>query len=209
MEKDFIQLVRERLKSDLPGRLAHLEMMSYLRESAEDIRNSVVEYREGAVMMLLHPQERGWSTVLIERNIYEGVHSAQIAFPGGKRDPEDIDLMFTALRETHEEIGVHGNDIEVIGELSEVYIPPSKFVVRPFVGVLKSPPVFNPDPREVANVFSWSIDDLLHQNAIKDATVAVGGDNMKLKVKAFEAEGRVVWGATAMMLAEFRHMLQK
>ncbi|MBI1266235.1 MAG: NUDIX domain-containing protein [Cryomorphaceae bacterium] len=209
MEKDFIQLVRDRLKSDLPGRLAHLEMMSYIRDSAADIRKSEVAYREGAVMMLLHRNVRGWSTVLIERNSYEGVHSAQMAFPGGKRDPEDRDLMDTALRETHEEIGVHGDDIEVLGELSEIFIPPSKFVVRPFVGVLKSPPVFIPDPREVADVFSWPIESLLHQNAIKDATVIVGGDNVKLKVKAFKAGGRVVWGATAMMLSEFRHMLQK
>lgn len=207
MEKDFIQIVRHRLNSSLPGRVAHEEMMSYVRETAHDIRSSTNDFREGAVLILLHPSQKGWSTVLIERTSYEGVHSAQIAFPGGKRDTTDRDLQHTALRETEEEIGVR-DGIEILGQLSEVYIPPSKFIVRPFVGVMHSAPLFIPDPREVADVFSWAIHDLMHENAVSEVMVTAGINNMKLKVKAFEANGRVVWGATAMMLAEFRRILK-
>ena len=88
--------------------------------------------------------------VLMLRNKYKGVHSNQISLPGGKVDRLDKSLKDTALRETHEEIGLHKDDIDIVGDLSSVYIPPSNFNVYPFIGYINTTPIFHPDPKEVS-----------------------------------------------------------
>lgn len=195
--------LRAKFEGDLPGSIVHNEVMSYARQQAEEVRTNGSTYREGGVMMLIYPIEEVLHTALILRPTYEGVHSGQVAFPGGAREDEDGDLKCTALRETEEEVGVKASQIEVIGELSELYIPPSNFIVKPFVGVLPERPTFIPDDFEVAKIMEPSVDSFLKKDAVTTTTVNMGKQT-SMRVKAFMVDGHVVWGATAMMLAEFR-----
>lgn len=121
-------------------------------------------------------------------------------------EAEDLDLMATALRETEEEIGLCPTQVEVLGALSEIYIPPSNFLVQPFVGLTPSRPNFIPDPREVAGVLEVPVADLLLEGAIRKRSITLR-TGVRLNVACFELGGKVVWGATAMMLAEFKAVL--
>ncbi len=201
-----IERTRRLLQGPLPGTAAHKIVMSYLREDAMTVRSSGRIYKEGAVLVLLYPHQGTLQTVLILRPEYEGVHSGQVAFPGGKREPEDADLSVTALREAQEEVGLDPGRVEVIGSLSEVYIPPSNYIVRPYVAFTPERPDFVPDPREVARVLEYNVEHFLHAHAIRDESVPLAG-GAQLKVGAFNHDGHVIWGATAMMLSEFRMLL--
>lgn len=208
MESDLKILLQTNLGLPLPGADSHRSMMSYVRQTAQEVRESSQGYREGAVMIVLHRHQEQWHTLLIERPEYDGVHSRQIAFPGGKKDPSDPDLLFTAIRETQEEVGIHPSAYEIIGQLSEVFIPPSNFVVRPYIAFCDTIPPLIPDPREVASVFSWNLNDLLSPQAVSRERVNVTG-GLELEVNAFKAGEHIIWGATAMILAELRDVLRR
>jgi 8-oxo-dGTP pyrophosphatase MutT (NUDIX family) len=146
------------------------------------------------------------SVLLIERMTYNGHHSGQIAFPGGKVEPTDRDLQETALREFFEETGA---DITptVIGKLTPVYIPISKFMVQPFVSYVEQKPNFSASAYEVNALIEWEIDHLLNPNIIKETTVEPM-PGYKLKTPYFDVQGKVLWGATAMMLNELKWVLK-
>ena len=112
--------------------MANKERIAELYRSNSERKDA----KKAGVMALFYPKENNVThLLLILRKTYKGVHSNQIAFPGGKFEPEDADLKYTALRETFEEVGVPLAAIHVIKALSPVYIPPSNFEVQPFVGV--------------------------------------------------------------------------
>jgi 8-oxo-dGTP pyrophosphatase MutT (NUDIX family) len=205
---DFeIDRLRARLKSPLPGDGAHREVMSYIRETAREVRLQRTDYREGAVLMLLYPHRDELHTCLIVRPDYDGVHSGQMAFPGGKREVEDHDLSMTALREAYEEVGIQPESVDLIGCLSEIYIPPSNFLVSPFLGVSAYRPDFLPDQREVAGIVEVPLSLFMDERAIQERAVRIKHD-VELVVPAFDVYGNTVWGATAMMLAEFRAVVK-
>ncbi len=203
---EWIDKLRMSMSGDLPGSIAHNQMMSYARAQANEVRASRTDYREGAVLMMLYPHEDRYFTSLIVRPEYDGVHSGQIAFPGGAKEEQDSDLMETALRETEEEVGVHSSAIQIIGALSEIYIPPSNFLVQPYIGILTERPAFLRDEFEVAKILEEPISTFLMPTAVKDVKVKLQ-TGMHLDVKAFDVQGHTVWGATAMMLAEFRALM--
>ncbi|MGF1565688.1 MAG: NUDIX hydrolase [Flavobacteriales bacterium] len=200
--------LRDRLLRPLPGLSAHAEVMSYVRQSANEVRERRNDYREGAVLVLLYKHVEVWHTSLIVRPTYDGVHSGQVAFPGGKRDTGDPDLLFTALREANEEVGVNPQAVTPLGQLSEIYIPPSNFLVRPFVGMVSQRPDFRADPREVASILEVPLSHFLAIDAVKKETVRIS-TGLQMKVDGFEVDGHLVWGATAMMLAELRAVLSE
>lgn len=200
--------LRDRLLRPLPGLSAHVKVMSYVRQSANAVRERRTDYREGAVLVLLYPNSGTWHTTLIVRPNYEGVHSGQIAFPGGRRDADDPDLVFTALREAEEEVGVIPASVELLGELSEIYIPPSNFLVRPIVGTVSERPNFRPDPREVAGILEVPLSHFMTADAIRKETVRMSS-GLQMTVDGFLVDGHLVWGATAMMLAELRAVLSE
>lgn len=201
-----LERLRDRLLRPLPGLSAHAEVMSYVRQSANEVRETRSDYREGAVLVLLYPRAAVWHTALIVRPTYEGVHSGQVAFPGGKRDPEDPDLVFTALREAEEEVGVLPASVEMLGQLSEIYIPPSNFLVRPFIGFAEERPTFRLDPREVDRLLEVPVSHFLAAAAVAKYPIRLS-TGLQMKVDAFDVNGHLVWGATAMMLAELRAVL--
>jgi hypothetical protein len=139
---------------------------------------------------------------------YPGVHSGQISLPGGKVEPTDQDLAETALRESKEEIGVNPENIRLLGNLTNLYIPPSNFMVTPFVGYQSVRPVFKPDPSEVAEIIEVSLDSFLDNSIIrqKRMKLALG---LTMKVPAYCIGSHVIWGATAMILSEFRVIIEE
>ncbi len=160
-------------------------------------------------MALFYPNnEQLTHLLLILRKTYKGVHSNQIAFPGGKLEPEDENLMETALRETYEEVGVPKESVEVLKQLSEVYIPPSNYLVQPYFGVYSKPEVFQIQESEVEALVEVSLSDFLdHTNLSEEKLSTSYAKN--INVPAFKLNGYTVWGATAMMLSEIKELLEQ
>ncbi|HLN94961.1 MAG TPA: CoA pyrophosphatase, partial [Flavobacterium sp.] len=149
----FLRLVPKIEKETLPGADAHERMAPLERaRMMKAFDPATTPTRKAAVMMLVYPKEDTAHFVLIVRNTYPGVHSSQVAFPGGKREDVDADFEATALRETFEEVGVPAQAITVVRKFSEIYIPPSNFLVYPFLGYCTDRPDFLADPAEVAEV---------------------------------------------------------
>jgi 8-oxo-dGTP pyrophosphatase MutT (NUDIX family) len=144
---------------------------------------------------------------LTKRPEYVGAHGGQISLPGGKAEPGE-DSIQTALRECHEEIGVEAQNITVLGKLSNFFVIPSNYVVTPIVGCISPKPDFKPDPYEVSRIFEASIQNLIAEDAIKEKEILAAG-KYRMKAPHFEIENEVVWGATAMMLNEFRVILRE
>jgi len=161
--------------------------------------------KEAAVLALFYPdKDNNTCFVLTERAQYKGVHSAQISFPGGKKDKKDIDLKDTALRETEEEIAV--SKINVVRQLTKTYIPPSNFYVTPFLGFIKHTPIFKPN-NEVQKVIPVKLLELLNDAnvTLKNTTTSY----MKnIDVPCFKLNNYSVWGATAMLLSEIKDLLK-
>lgn len=163
--------------------------------------------RKAAVLALFYPNENEETTfILTERANYKGTHSAQISFPGGKLDKIDNNLEETALREAFEEVGVLSNNVEVIRELTDVYIPPSNFLATPFIGFIEEKPVFVTN-YEVETTIEVLLDDLLNESSL--TTVNLTTSYMRnADVPCFKLNGYIVWGATAMMLSEIKELLK-
>lgn len=206
--QDFLQHVPSIVPVKLPAELAHIKMAP--KERIEALRNLDLKGKNpriAAVMMLFYPKDEKTHLVLIVRNAYNGVHSSQIAFPGGKYEDTDADYQETALRETHEEVGVAPEKVEVIKEFTPMYIPPSNFLVHPFLGVSKEELLFYPDIREVADIIELPLSVFLSDEIIIEATLSTSyADN--IVVPAFNIQNHIVWGATAMILSELRDVLK-
>lgn len=142
--------------------------------------------------------------VMIKRAVDETVHSGQIAFPGGKAEKEDTSLENTALRETFEEVGIQPQQIEIIGKLSDLYIPPSNFLVTPFVGIIQEDPHITLN-YEVERVLIIPISDLMNLANCVEKTISVRSTQMR--VPCYTLDGEIVWGATSMILAELLELM--
>lgn len=176
-----------------------------LRYDADKIKAS--NPKKAAVLALFYPNDNKQTTfVLTERASYKGTHSAQISFPGGKNDKADTNLEETALREAFEEVGVAQKSIEIIRELTDVYIPPSNFLATPFIGFVDEKPIFNTN-YEVETIIEVLVEDLLNETSL--STVNLTTSYMKkIDVPCFKLNGYIVWGATAMMLSEIKELLK-
>lgn len=194
----------------LPGeeiqlKMAPIERQQELRNLAKTQKN----VNKAGVMVLFYPNEKDeTSLILILRKTYRGVHSGQIAFPGGRYEPEDIVLSQTALRETEEEIGVPTSQINLVKELTKIYIPPSNFMVQPFIGHLNEKPKFVAQPTEVESIIEVPLTHFLDETIIITQTITTSYA-VAIEVPAFHLNGHVVWGATAMILSEVKHILKE
>ncbi len=185
-------------------KMAPLERIKYLE--TEDYKR--YNPKKSAVLMLLYPKDNKTNLLLIERAAYPGIHSSQIAFPGGKKDFTDVNLTQTALRETREEVGITADKIEIIKPFSEIYIPPSNFIVSPFLGFATTDLKFILQPTEVAQVIEMPIEDLLDDRIIEMVKMNTSYA-IDIDVPAFLIDNHIVWGATAMMLSELKETLRK
>lgn len=207
--QEFLQCIPKLEKEILPGEAAQ-DLMSppERKDLLKKIDLNKKQPKEAAVLMLLYPKDSQTHMVLIERNAYPGVHSKQIAFPGGKIEPEDRSAQHAALRETYEEIGIAPHQVAVIRPFSRVFIPPSNFFVYPFLGYSKEELVFNPDPTEVAAVIEFSIRDFLDPNTAVMQSMDTSYSKA-IEVPSFKVDDHYVWGATAMMLSELKETFKK
>jgi 8-oxo-dGTP pyrophosphatase MutT (NUDIX family) len=206
--QDFLQYVPHLIPVELPAIASHMKMAP--KERMESLKNLDLKQqnpRIAAVMMLFYPKDRKTHLVLIVRNAYNGVHSSQIAFPGGKYEATDANYEETALRETHEEVGIAPEKIEVIKHFTPMYIPPSNFLVHPFLGISKEELLFYPDIREVADIIELPLSVFLNDEIIIEATLSTSYAN-NILVPAFNIQNHIVWGATAMILSELRDVLK-
>lgn len=193
--------LKYRLSLPLPGIEAQLKM-AHVERRLNLSRIKIPDYaRMGAVLILLFEEEGSVKTCFIERTQYDGVHSGQIAFPGGKKEPDET-LEQTALRETEEEVGVNRHHITVLGQLTELYIPPSNFLVHPFVGSVGYRPQFLPQVTEVAEVVEVNIDELGDVRLRGEKKIMLSNGNM-VHTPYYSLHGKTVWGATAMIISEF------
>lgn len=206
--QNVLHYVPNLVAASLPAEVAHYKMAPLERmEVMKNIESKGITPRVAAVMMLLYPKNEIAHLVLIVRNAYNGVHSSQIAFPGGKYEQDDENYAYTALRETYEEIGVLPDKIEVVKAFTPTYIPPSNFVVHPFLGICKEEIYFRPDPREVADIIELPLSVFLDDEIVIETTLSTSYAT-NITVPAFKIENHIVWGATAMILSELKEVLK-
>lgn len=195
---------------NLLGEVSHAKMSPpYRLELAEKMKEKSKSAKLAGVMALFYPNAKGIThLVLILRKTYKGVHSAQVGFPGGKYEEEDKDIEVTAIRETEEEIGVSESEFSVIKKISPIYIPPSNFMVHPYIAIAEQTPNFLKQDEEVEAIIEVNLDDFLDEkNSI--TTSVPTSFNVEVKVPAFKLNGYIVWGATAMMLSEVKDLLKQ
>ena len=202
MDFDLFRLgLKSRLEHPLPGMDAQIKMAPKPVNSRRFEEDAQIKAKLSAVLVLLYPHKGDVCLTLMKRPDYSGVHSGQVSFPGGKKESSDINLIDTALRETEEEIGIHRSKIEVIGELSELFVIASNFKITPVVGVIDYKPQFIPDPIEVAGILNVSLSSL--ENIDNQGVERMHFRNdIIIHSPYYNVRGNMVWGATAMILSE-------
>jgi len=156
----------------------------------------------------LYPGGSDWEVIYTKRTETAGDrHKGQISFPGGRKEAGDADALATALRETEEEIGVAASTIIPLGTLTSLYIPVSNFLVQPFVGFLREAPQFRVDPVEIERIISIPLHYLQTEEVVKRTAITVSGQYSLSDVPYFDLYGEVMWGATAMITAEFLEVI--
>lgn len=203
-----INRIKQRLKLPLPGSAAHERMLSRLKPSPFDIPEHA---RSSAVLSLLFPEKDDLKLLLIKRTEDGHAHSGQISFPGGRQDPTDVDLRATALREAQEEVGIPSSDVEILGQLTELYIPVSNFLVYPFLAFSERRPQYNLCKAEVDRVLEVPLKEVLSERRKTIARVTSPVDETFVRrVNAYRLDdGSIVWGATAMILSELELIVRE
>ncbi len=206
--EQLVSWLKERLKQELPGKEAQERMTGRVLPMPDEIPENA---RQGAVLVLLYPVDDMLSLLLIRRTSDGGAHSGQIAFPGGKAEHTDADLIATALREAQEEVGLLSCDVDIIGALSSLYIPVSNFNVHPFVGYTEARPDYILSAIEVESVLEIPIAELFHPERITKVVVTSPADKSFIrKVPAYKLDDdTIIWGATAMMISELQMLLEE
>jgi 8-oxo-dGTP pyrophosphatase MutT (NUDIX family) len=204
---ELIKKVGRQLKNPLPGEDAQYRMATLGRYRR--ITPPVTAVNAG-VLALFFPKGDQWHIVLIERTSRHAQdrHRGQISFPGGRQEPGDPSLEYTALREAEEEVGIKIDEVQVLGKLTELYIPVSNFLVHPYVAYTEVHPIFEPQPSEVAAILEVPFEHFLTEKNIRRMDMTVQG-NVRLKdVPYFDIGGKVLWGATAMMMSELLALVE-
>ncbi len=202
----FFEALQKKISENLPGESAQYRMSSRARISTAEYLKQNQNHRPSAVLLPLFPYEGTIYTALIRRPSYDGMHSGQLALPGGKVEAGDLSLTFTAIRETEEEVGIKIPESAILGTLSPVYIPVSNFLVNPFVARLNAKPAWIPDKHEVDAVIEFPLHHLLDAE-FKDRRRITIGNNMFIDAPCYIVDGQVLWGATAMIFSELESLL--
>ena len=201
----LVEALRERLRAPLPGLAAQLTMCPPQRGAAEQWDEAQQHARRAAVLVLLYPLDGTTGLVLTQRHADLRAHSGQISFPGGSIE-EGETAVEAALREGWEEVGVDPAAPDVLGVLTDLYIPPSDFTVTPVIASLNTRPVFQPQEEEVDLIIDVPLPALLDAGSRAVGQWTIRGRDLDIPYFAF-GDFRI-WGATAMMLAELLAVIE-
>ncbi len=204
----FVGQLRDALARPLPGLDAQLHMAPTPRVGWDP---AVVPagLREAAGLILLYPVNGAWWLPLTVRAASLRSHTGQVSLPGGRVD-EGESVEAAALREACEEIGVAPSSVRVLGRLTPLHIPVSRHMLHPVVGIADRRPDFRPAEQEVARILEVPASTLIDPTIVKRETWmrTVNGASVAMDVPYFAVDGERVWGATGMVLAEFRALIE-
>ena len=206
--KSFISQLKKQLNgTTLPGNEAQLSMAPITRlEELKRMQPGKLP-KQSAVLVLFYPDYSETKLVFIKRPVDDTVHSGQIAFPGGRVEPEDKDIVQTALREANEEVNIDPSEVTILGALSKLHIPPSNFDVFPVISYSDSRPNFKGN-YEVDKILEIRLEELIDPLTITTKTI-----NHRLgklvDVPCYFIEGEIIWGATAMMVSELLALIRR
>lgn len=185
--------------------MAHKERAPKLSPS-QDV---LLKARKAAVLAAFYPGPREQTHLLfIKRQGGTGIHAKQIAFPGGKAEVFDKDLLETALREAKEEVGILPSGMNNLRALTPVYIPPSDFLVQPYMGLYDKLQDFVPQLSEVHSLLEIPLSDIISDGntTLSRRSTSYAAD---IEVPSFTFKNEIIWGATAMMLNEIKSLLKE
>jgi len=203
----FTRHLQSALGKSLPGTDAQWEMASSDRMIKNFPRKKRSDSKLAAVLILLYPVNNKICTLFIQRPVYDGVHSGQISFPGGKMEKEDRGLTDTAIREACEEVGLCRDKLQILGSLTPLFIPVSNIEVSPVVAYCKTRPSFIPDSNEVVSLIEAALANFTSPGIVKEKAMTVRDE--VIDVKYYDYEGIVIWGATAMILHELLLIMKR
>lgn len=203
----FISELQQKLNgTPLPGLEAQLNMAPATRQEELKRNMNAIDARQSAVLVLFYPVHNKPYIVFIKRPVDDTVHSGQIAFPGGRVEPEDNSYTDTALREANEEVNVDTAQVNILGSLSKLHIPPSNFDVYPIIGFAKKRPELIGN-YEVDRILEVSVEELVDPKTKTFKTI-----NHRLgklvDVPCYFVDKEIIWGATAMMLSELLSLVK-
>jgi 8-oxo-dGTP pyrophosphatase MutT (NUDIX family) len=191
----------------LPGINAQLTMAPVSRLQELNNGYKALVPKKSAVLILFYPENGSTKLVMIKRAIDDSVHSGQIAFPGGKFEAKDKNLVATALRETNEEVGINPESINIIGKLTTLYIPPSNFDVHPFIAYTNEKPAMK-NNHEVEKIIELDLTDLQSPQNLTKKNIKHRFGNL-IDVPCFYVHNEIIWGATAMIISELLEVIKQ
>lgn len=202
---ELVAALRGRLAGPLPGTDAHLLMAPGYRRTRVSLTPDGKAGTPAATVALLYPHGGATAVVLTLRQAALRKHSGQVSFPGGRLDAGETPRQ-AALREAWEEVGVEPGTLDVLGALTPLYIPPTRYTVTPFVAALDHRPALAPHEAEVAALIEAPLAELFHPDAVETERRTLLGE--EVDVPFFAVGPYRVWGATAIMLAELAVLLE-
>jgi 8-oxo-dGTP pyrophosphatase MutT (NUDIX family) len=203
----FIDQLQKHLNKTLPAMESQYKMAGSYRPVVSIDEAIEKQAKSAGVLILVTKLETDFHFLMIQRTTYDGAHSGQMAFPGGKMEPQDATIIDTAIRECYEEIGLNVSKNQILGALTPLYIPVSHFVVYPFLAFIDAPSQFVKDPNEVEAIFLFKLHEFFKPENIQDFSFQM--QNQMMTVPSYQFQGQTVWGASAMILSEWFDIIQK
>ena len=203
----FLNTINHIKTAEIGGLESQFRLAPKMRLNYNEEKIAASNPKKAAVLALFYPNKKGETCFLLtQRASYKGTHSAQISFPGGKIEKTDKNLKETAIRETFEEVGISKENINVIREITDVYIPPSNFLATPFIAFSEKKPTLTIN-HEVDHTFDVLLKDLLDDSNVSSINITTSYAN-NIEVPCFKLNDYIVWGATAMILNEIKELLK-
>lgn len=204
--RDFEKQLKISMQT-LPGADAQYLMAPVKRQSLEDLLAQNPNPNKSAVLLLITAVENEIAITLTKRTSGRGPHSGQISLPGGRYEENDVSLINTALREANEEINLSAENLNILGSMTELYIPVSNFLVHPVVATAWPLPELKPNEKEVEKIFYLTLSTLQDEKLIKRKKF-ISTSRGEIEAPYFDINGFEIWGATAMILSEFKALIK-
>lgn len=204
--RESLHLIEKEFDEPMPGLMAQLAMVPNPRPGHKvylEVEDTCIK---AGILILLYPRKDRLCVLLTRRTDQVKFHQAQISFPGGRQEPKET-FKQTALREAQEELAISPQSVRILGELTPLFIPPSNYCIYPIVAVSDERPDFSPFKKEVAEVIEVPLDHLLDPQNTKEEQWVIRGE--KVNVPFYFYKGHKIWGATAMVLAEFLELVKR